>query len=109
MVTPEQLRTLAAMCPGASVIPEAGIDYVFLPSLKLTVGSEERMVDALLCPAQHGGYSTRLFLAQSVPERGQNWTSHVICGRTWQTWSWNQVPAELTLPQILLAHLRALR
>jgi hypothetical protein len=109
MVTPEQLRTLAAVCPAASAMPEAGIDYVFLPGLKFTVGGKERTVDALLCPAQSGGYSTRLFLAEPVPERGQNWTSHVICGRTWQTWSWNNVPANLTLPQILLAHLVALR
>ena len=88
---------------------EAGIDYVYLPALKFTVGGTERTSDGLLCPTQFGGYLTRLFLLEPVRERGQNWTSHMICGRNWHTWSWQGVSATLSLPQMLAAHLGALR
>lgn len=105
----KQLAEIAALIPGARVMPDAGIDYIFLPGLKVGVGQEERVLDALLCPVQHGGYSTRLFLAEPLPQRGQNWTIHNILSRSWHTWSWNNVPANLSLMQILSAHLKALR
>jgi hypothetical protein len=104
-----QLAEVAAFAPGARVMADAGIVYIFLPSLKVPVGQEERVLDALLCPAQHGGYTTRLFLAEPVPQRGQNWTTHNILSRLWHTWSWNNVPASLSAMQILSAHLGALR
>lgn len=104
-----QLAEVAAVVPGAQVMSDGGIDYIFLPGLKVTVGQEERVLDALLCPVQHGGYTTRLFLAEPIPQRGQNWTSHNILSRSWHTWSWNNVPASLLPMQILSAHLRALR
>lgn len=88
---------------------EAGTDYIYLPDLKFTVGGTEHTADGLLCPTQYGGYLTRLFLAEQVPGRGQNWTTHLVCGRNWHTWSWNGVPANFSLPQILSAHLGALR
>lgn len=105
----KQLAEVAALVPGARVMPDAGIDYIFLPGLKVAVGQEERVLDALLCPVQHGGYTTRLFLAESIPQCGQNWTMHNILSRVWHTWSWNNVPASLSPMQILSAHLRALR
>ena len=88
---------------------DAGITYVYLPNLNITTDGQTRSLDALLCPVQHGGYTTRLFLAEPIPNKGQNWTIHVILSRTWHTWSWNNVPANLELLQILSAHLRALR
>lgn len=105
----KQLAEVAALVPGARVMPDAGIDYIFLPGLKVSVGQEERILDALLCPVQHGGYATRLFLAEPIPQRGQNWTTHNILSRSWHTWSWNNIPASLSPMQILSAHLRALR
>lgn len=105
----EQLAEIAALVPGARALSDAGINYIFFPGLKVSVGQEERLLDALLCPSQHGGYTTRLFLAEPIPERGQNWTTHNILSRSWHTWSWNNVPANLSLVQILSAHLRALR
>ena len=108
-VDQQQLTEVAAPVPGAQLMPVAGIDYIFLPSLKVTVGQEERILDALLCPTTHGGYTTRLFLAEPISQRGQNWTTHNILSRLWHTWSWNNVPASLSLMQILSAHLRALR
>jgi hypothetical protein len=105
----KQLAEVAALVPGARVMSDAGIDYIFLPGLKVTIGKDERVLDALLCPVQHSGYTTRLFLAESIPQRGQNWTTHNILSRLWHTWSWNNVPATLSPMQILSAHLKALR
>lgn len=105
----KQLAEIAALVPAARVMPDAGIDYIFLPGLKVAVGQDERLLDALLCPSQHGGYTTRLFLAEPIAQRGQNWTTHNILSRSWHTWSWNNVPANLSPAQILSAHLGALR
>lgn len=105
----KQLAEVAALVPGARVMPDAGPEYIFLPGLKVIVGKEECVLDALLCPVQHGGYTTRLFLSEPIPQRGQNWTTHNILSRSWHTWSWNNVPAYLSPMQILSAHLKALR
>lgn len=105
----KQLAEIVVLVPGARAMPDAGIEYIFLPNLKVMVGQDERILDALLCPVQHGGYTTRLFLSGPIPQRGQNWTTHNILSRSWHTWSWNNVPASLSLMQILSAHLRALR
>lgn len=105
----KQLSEVATLVPGARVMPDGGIDYIFLPGLRVSVGDEERVLDALLCPVQHGGYTTRLFLEEPIPQRGQNWTTHNILSRLWHTWSWNNVPANLSPMQILSAHVGALR
>ena len=109
MIEPVKLDVLKALSPGVCAMSEAGIDYVFLPGLKVTTGLETRTVDGLLCPMHHSGYSTRLFLSEPIPSRGQNWTMHTILSRSWHTWSWNHVPCSLGLAQIVSAHLRALR
>lgn len=104
-----QLDAVRPLCEGAKVLSEGGVDYVSLPGLKVSVGGAVRTLDGLLCPQAVGGYSTRLYLSQPVPERQQNWTTIMILGRTWHTWSWNNVPASIPLPQMLLEHLTALR
>lgn len=104
-----QLTELQILCPGASVLVEAGIEYVHLPALSLPPGAAPSQSEALLCPQQHGGYVTRLFLASPVAGRGANWTAHTIFGRNWHSWSWNGVSPSLRLAQILSEHLRGLR
>lgn len=104
-----QLEGLRHLSATATAMSEAGVEYVYLPGLKVTVAGVVRELDGLLCPMQHGGYTTRLFLSAPVSERGQNWTTFTILGRTWHTCSWNNVPASLPLLQILRAHLEALR
>lgn len=101
------MEELMAVCPGAREHVEAGIKYIHLPALKLP--GNLGVMEALLCPQQHGGYTTRLFLTSAIPSKGANWTSHTILGRTWYTWSWNNVPANMRPVEILLEHLRALR
>lgn len=109
------LGALKAVCPGATAYTEAGFRYVFLPKLKVRVGDSTRELDALLCLCAHTGYPTRLFLEQQIAERQTigphpaNWTHHVILGRSWYSWSWTGVSADLPAVQILLAHLKALK
>lgn len=110
-----QLASVRAINPDAQLLTEGGHRYLYLPHQPVHVGESRREIDALLCPGPHTGYATRLFLAEPIPERerigGQpaNWTVHSLLGRTWHTWSWQNVSASLPLPQMLLAHLHALR
>ena len=108
-VPPEQLAGIQASHLGAELLSDGSDEFIFLPRLPIQVGDERIELDALLCPRQHGGYDTRLFLAAPIPQRQRNWAAHNILGRTWHTWSWQGVSASLPLPQMLLAHLKALR
>jgi hypothetical protein len=109
------LDALKAVCPGATLYTEANYRYVFLPKLKVQVGNDTRELDALLCLCAHSGYPTRLFLEQQLADRQMigphpaNWTHHAILGRSWYSWSWTGVSADLPAVQILLAHLKALK
>jgi hypothetical protein len=106
MRTPDEFEELQRICPESKEMPEANIDYVFLPGLQI---SGQGQVDCLLCPQGRDGYATRLFLAKQIPGKGNNWTSHRILDRTWWTWSWKDVGVDLRLAEILAAHLCALR
>jgi len=103
-----QIAELQAVSPGATEITEGGQVYIHLPTLALPDGCSPNRVEALLCLTQHGGYPTRLFLSHPVG-RGSNPSSHCILGRTWHTWSWNYIPANLRPIEILAEHLRGLQ
>lgn len=107
----DKLAGLRAVCPDASYISDSGKEFIHLRNLKISTDGKVTEMDALLRPGEHSSYQTRLFLAQPLPGKGRGggWTAHTICGRTWHTWSWNNVPATLPLPQMLLEHLWALR
>jgi hypothetical protein len=109
MIDPTHLEELRLAYGDISVVTEGGVDFVFLPRVVLPEGSNPRETAALLCTGQHGGYTTRLFLPAIVPGKGANWTQHMIVGKVWYTWSWNQVPASLRPAEILAEHLRGLR
>lgn len=109
MSTEDELESLRAVCEKPVRMSEAGTSYIFLPNLKVLAAGTLRVLDALLCPGMHSGYTTRLFLSSPVPERGANWTQWQIFGRTWHTWSWQNVPASLPPIQIVLEHLGELR
>lgn len=104
-----ELEALRAICANPAQMAEGGVRYVYMPNLKIVAAGTERILDALLCPGSHNGYTTRLFLSVPIPERGANWSQWQIFGRTWHTWSWQSVPAELPLIQMVLEHVRALR
>ena len=105
-MAPDHIAEVQTLCSGAKAMAEGEFEYLFLPSLTLPCGD---IVDALLCPVQHSGYTTRLFLSKQVAGRGQNWNSFTILGRTWWTPSFNNVLATLRPIQILDAHLQLYR
>ena len=108
MIPFEHLSELQFVCEGAREICEGVQVYIHLAALKLPDGCNLKEVEALLCVSPHSGYPTRLFLAQPAG-RGANPSTHCILGRTWHTWSWNNVPNTLRPVEILVEHLRGLR
>lgn len=107
MIQASHFDELRAVYPDAQIVSEAGADYVRIPNMSVMTGGHQRNLTGLLCPTRHGGYETRLFLSERIPERGNNWTTAYINGSAWHVWSWNGVPSHMTLLQILSAHLRA--
>jgi len=105
------LSGLKRICAGAEWVTEGGKDYVLLPGLKVLTNGASVEMDGLLRPGEHNGYKTRLFVSEPLPGKGNGgaWSVHTICGRTWHTWSWNNVPEDIPLVQMLMGHLMALR
>lgn len=113
MIDKQRLASLLQLVPNAVPKDDAGREYVWLPELQVQLGEDVRTMDALLCLTAEGSYYTRLFLAQSIPERptvhGAGWIQRMIFGRNWHTWSWKDVRAEQPLIVILREHLGALK
>jgi hypothetical protein len=107
MTNDDALAELRQVCPGASPKTEAGQNFVDLPGLKIRVGAEIVVRDALLTLQAHSGYVSRLFLSQPIAApRTQNWTTHTVLGRAWHTPSWNNVAPGRPV-EMLLQHLKA--
>lgn len=107
MVSPESLDELQVTSPGAHVMQEGGVTYIYLPVLKLPAGVNPPEVEGLLRPGPGpDGYTTRLYLSAAFPTKGQNWSVQHILDRPWHTFSWNNVPADLRPIEILANHLR---
>ncbi len=102
-----QLPLLYDLCEGTQVLTEAQYAFVLLTKLSFRAGAESLTMDALLCPQEHEGYATRLFLERQVPGKGNNWKSYPFLGRTWHACSWKDIVPEQPLLQILLGHLDA--
>lgn len=115
MISDDQLKSLAGICPSAKLVTENNTQFVYLPDLKIMIGDSVKTIHGLLCPSIHSGYSTRLFLSEQIAERPNigsqpaNWTVHLVLGKSWHTWSWQGVSESLPLMQMLLAHIGALR
>jgi len=109
MITSEQVASLSEVCAQAQVMTEAGMDLVFMNKLRVRVSGQVHELDAVLCPGGHSGYTTRLFLSQPFPQKASNWSVHQLLGRQWHTWSWQGVPPDQPLLQMLMCHLDALR
>ena len=104
-----ELRKLRRICRRAELHEDGGQPLVHLPELRIQHAGVVETVDGLLCPRQHGGYVSRLFLSKPFPSRGQNWTTHNILGTPWHAMSWNAVDPGLGWDEILGAHLRPLQ
>jgi hypothetical protein len=103
----DTLGDLLQVCPSASLKQEGGQSFVDLPGLKIPVGKEVVVRDALLTLQSHGSYTSRLFLSQPIQApRTNNWTVHTVLGRAWHTPSWNNVAPGRPV-EMLLQHLKA--
>jgi hypothetical protein len=108
-VDPSQLADLQGVCREARIETDGQYTLVYLAELRFRAGSETVVMDALLCPQEHSSYTTRLFLDRTVPTRGGQWTAHPFLGKQWQACSWQNVPKDQPLLQILLQHLAAFK
>jgi hypothetical protein len=104
----EELAEFKGVCPSASVKTEGAQEFIDLPALRIPVGDQIVVRDALLTMQNHGGYVSRLFLSAPIPGRGQNWTTPTVLGRTWHTPSWQHVAPGRPI-EMLIQHLSAYR
>lgn len=107
------LASIRKLSPQASVVVDGGVRAIFLPGFRFRVGAQTRTSDLLLYPGAHNSYPSRLFFRERIEcTRGDgsapNWQDAVIAGSKWFSPSWSGVPADLALPAMLTAHLRAL-
>ena len=109
MPAQDQIDELKLLCPEARAAVEAGQDYVLLPDLKLPPGTSPAVVDGLLCPSQHTGYTTRLFLSAEVAGKGANWKTFRILDRNWYSPSWQGIASDLRLMEMVIGHLEVYR
>lgn len=105
----EKLEELQRSYPNATLLTEAGYELISIPKIKIVTGGVEDIYDVLLCPRQHSGYDTRLFLDRQINGRGQNWKTFPILGKTWWACSVQGIKADQSYLTILLAHLRHLQ
>jgi hypothetical protein len=90
-------------------VHEGGVNWVLLPKAHLTMPGGTEVMDTVLCPTGQGGYATRLLLERQVAGKNLNWTQVMALGRSWYTWSWQDVPASQSWLQIFIEHARVLR
>jgi hypothetical protein len=106
----DELAEIQTICPEAVRISEGQASYIYLPRLRLPPGCEPPEVEGLLRPGPGpDGYTTRLFFSTAFPHKGQNWTVHRILDKAWHAFSYNNVPSDLRLVEILANHLRVLQ
>ena len=109
-VAEAELAPLNKVCGEARIIEEGGVTYVYLAELRLPPGCGSLAVDALLRPGPGpDGYTSRLFLSSPFVQKGQNWTIHRIADRAWHAFSYNNVPSDIPLIEILANHLSVLK
>jgi hypothetical protein len=107
---PEQIDELRPLCESISRADEGGFTYLELRKLRLPEPCQPALVDALLCPMEREGYSSRLFFAERVGSPQQrNWNaSPRVLERNWHAFSW-RTPKGMRLAQMVAAHLKGLR
>jgi hypothetical protein len=106
----EQIDELRPLCKSIARADEGGFTYLELRGLQLPDGCQPALVDALLCPMEREGYSSRLFFAERISSRATpNWNaSPRVLERNWQAFSW-RTPKGLRLAQMVATHLGGLR
>jgi len=106
----QQVEGLRVISPKASLRHDGPVECVLLPEVALATPTGTRVMDVVLCPRGLGSYTTRLLLAEKVPERSNlNWQVVTLLGNTWQTWSWNQISQQQPWLRIYAEHARCLK
>ena len=107
----DEIEELKLFNPSIGLAEEGGRAYIRIEGLRLPSGCQPDMVTALLCPSDHSGYTSRLFLSQQIDHKGQgkHWNAKgvVILGQQWWAVSWKITPANRRLLSKLQAHLGA--
>ena len=105
----DQLLELKRFYPGVQIIPEGGINYIFIPELKLPSGCVPEKSEALLCPVLRDGYHTRLFYGQKIDGiPSKNWNGNLrLCDKNWFSYSWKSQDG-MELIQMVMYHLSTL-
>lgn len=101
-----QLDTLRGIHAACRLVKEGGVSMALLEGLTFRAAERDWTMDLLLHPAPHNGYTSRLFYERQVDGRGANWNRFRIAEREWWSPSWQNVPASLSWPKMLAAHLR---
>jgi hypothetical protein len=104
----QQLEELKRYCTKLKAVPEGGVTFFYLEELRLPAGCVPNVCDALLCPVPRDGYPSRLFLSVLVSSpytRNWNVANARIAEKNWVAFSWKVDLPNLTLAQLLVAHL----
>lgn len=105
----EETDHLKRYCGKLGHFEEGGKPYYLLEALRLPDGCQPSACDALLCPVESDGYSSRLyFSAQIAGTYTRNWNVQNlrIGERNWFAFSWQtNLPPTATLGEMLIAHL----
>ena len=107
----KQIKELEKYCEGVRRVDEGGLIYFYIPALILPDGCEPKVVEAMLCPVDRDGYTSRLFLSEMVKTPfPRNWNANGvrIMERQWHAFSYKDIKG-MTLLQMLGAHLRGLK
>lgn len=107
----DEIEELKLFNPNLSLAEEGGRSYIRIEGLWLPAGCQPNTVTGLLCPLDHSGYTSRLFLSHQIDHkgRGQNWNAQgvVILGQKWWAVSWKIAQENKRLLSKLQAHLGA--
>lgn len=107
----DQIRVLKSQCSAVKHGQECGTEYLILEGLILPEEFDPPTCDALLCPTQRDGYPSRLFFDKILKTRQQrNWNANGIriLERNWYAFSWKVSRHNLSLAELLSAHIRGL-
>jgi hypothetical protein len=110
MVYPrEQIEELKGYCSRVSALTEGNATFLHLEQLRLPVGCEPPVCDALLRPfTGNDGYPSQLYfsvLVKSPYTRNWNVSNARICEKNWFAFSWKHNLTSPTLVQMLREHL----
>lgn len=103
-----QTDELKPYCTKLSMFTEGGAPFFSLEGLRLPAGCEPQICDALLCPVSRDDYPSRLYLSVKVKspyDRNWNCENARIGEKNWFAFSWKVNGSNLTLAQMLMAHL----